>query len=243
MLRAERSLLEQRLQHQLRASNVESTETGETRRDLEKSLQEIQALYKSAVLEHEDRIMEINKSHAKQCEQLCREVVLANQEAARLQKTLSTFTRGAHTIDRSIVNLGPSNAPVPKSRRRRNRFVRFLVIITVCALFALFDVKKFAPPNGSDAIARMHSIGEQTLSQVADLAAKGMRLGEEFVAKQVQALTAETDSKPIPQEEIQPEAEVDSEVEVDNTIGTSGNKPSLPRWIGKLFGGRIRRDQ
>jgi hypothetical protein len=146
MMRAEKSLLVQRLAHQLQTSIEQKGQKDETRQDLELALAEAQALYKSACAEHADRSIDINKSHAKQCEQLCREVVQANKEAMRLQKKLSEFTRGPNSIDRSIVTLRSPEKPSPKRKRRRKIIMKRFLFILMCVVFALYELD-WVPTN------------------------------------------------------------------------------------------------
>jgi len=52
-------------------------------------LKEADRLYKKTCVEYDRKIHELNKCHGIQCEQLMREVILANREAIRLQNRLS----------------------------------------------------------------------------------------------------------------------------------------------------------
>lgn len=53
-----------------------------------RTLLEAQEKYSSTCIEHDARITSMSKSHANQCEELCREILRANLEADRLQSKL-----------------------------------------------------------------------------------------------------------------------------------------------------------
>ena len=54
----------------------------------ERMLKEVNEKYARTCAEHDARITDLSKSHASQCESLCREILKANLEADRLQNEL-----------------------------------------------------------------------------------------------------------------------------------------------------------
>lgn len=58
------------------------------KRNHEQLLKEAQEKYARTCAEHDVRITDLTKSHATQCESLCREILKANLEADRLQNEL-----------------------------------------------------------------------------------------------------------------------------------------------------------
>jgi hypothetical protein len=68
----------------------------DSKKDYERSVEEAQVVYARSIEEHDTRISDISKTHAKQCEELCREVIEANREAARLRRELRKLNSGAN---------------------------------------------------------------------------------------------------------------------------------------------------
>ena len=83
--RVDISLLKTRLKNE---SVLNKATKVESKKDYMRSIDEAQAVYDHTCSEHDLRICDISKTHAKQCEDLCREVIGANQEAARLRRSL-----------------------------------------------------------------------------------------------------------------------------------------------------------
>ena len=88
--------------------------------DTESILQERQDLYQSTLIEHDKRIQELSASHAKQCEDLCREVITANEEIARLNKQLQ-IQQSQHLRSNNNV---PSNSTTPSLLARNSPSVK-----------------------------------------------------------------------------------------------------------------------
>jgi hypothetical protein len=61
----------------------------ETQDDFVGALKEEKENYAKVVKQHEARITELKQAHAKQCDELCREVLKANLEADRLHNQLN----------------------------------------------------------------------------------------------------------------------------------------------------------
>jgi hypothetical protein len=84
-VQSEKVLLEQRLAiHKQASSEVREA----FQKQLDRETRAITEKYQAIIASHDKRIVEINETHARQCEELCREVVDASKEAMRLQKEL-----------------------------------------------------------------------------------------------------------------------------------------------------------
>jgi hypothetical protein len=143
MILAEKSLLEQRLEHQL---HVSQEDTDESRHDLEQALARASELYDNTVTGHELRMSEMNKSHAHQCEQLCREVVQADQETARLENKLAELSKGALGYETSVATIGSFDSLPPEALPRKKNSKRALRYKTSVATIGSFDS---LPPKAS----------------------------------------------------------------------------------------------
>jgi hypothetical protein len=62
----------------------------ESKMEYDGALSDAQEKYSRTCGEHDARITDLSKSHANQCEDLCREILKANLEADRLQSKLGT---------------------------------------------------------------------------------------------------------------------------------------------------------
>jgi hypothetical protein len=144
MTRAEKSLLEQRLEHQL---HVSQEENDESRHDLEQALARALELVDNTVTEHELRVSEMNKSHAHQCEQLCREVVQANQETARLEKKLAELSKGVLRYKTSVATIGSFDSlppkALPRKKKSRRGALHMATFVLICVMYAVFKWKCF----------------------------------------------------------------------------------------------------
>jgi hypothetical protein len=67
----------------------------DSKKNYKRSIEEAQVVYNHTMSAHDRRIRDISKAHAKQCEELCREVIEANQEAARHRKKLKEMISSA----------------------------------------------------------------------------------------------------------------------------------------------------
>jgi hypothetical protein len=83
----------------------------ESKTEHDRSLSEAQGKYSRTCSEHDGRITDLSKSHANQCEELCREILRANLEADRLQSKLGTMDGSKK--ERTAV---PFSSPKPKKR-------------------------------------------------------------------------------------------------------------------------------
>lgn len=114
----EKAMLQQQLEMQKQANTAKDNDM------LAQTDTEVQAVvrqYEALIADHEERINEMNKNHAKHCEQLCKEVVEANQESMRLQKRLAEITNGGFTVERKIAESIPMTRSVSsKSTKRRS---------------------------------------------------------------------------------------------------------------------------
>lgn len=127
-MKAERELLEQRLELQKRASQeIQAATQAQADRDVRKVADKC----KRTIAEHDERIEDLNRTHAVQCEQLCREVVEANQEIMRLQRVLTEMTRGAYPVDQTFTTTVSREAVSPSKKAssiaRRSRRVELCV--------------------------------------------------------------------------------------------------------------------
>lgn len=87
--RSERELLEQRLDAYMEYSKKRKDGWREA---LNLASEAVEEKYKTACLGHELKIQEINRLHAEQCDQLCREVINANREAVCLRKRIAEMS-------------------------------------------------------------------------------------------------------------------------------------------------------
>jgi hypothetical protein len=101
----------------------------DSKKDYARTIAEAQVVYNHTVSEHDRRISHISKTHAKQCEELCREVIEANQETVRLRRKLKELNNGANA-DR-----GPQVCQTSKGNLVLKMIT--LVVIAVTAYVAL----------------------------------------------------------------------------------------------------------
>lgn len=139
VLQSEKSSLEKRLKSQNQVIHEVKTAW---QREADLQIERIVQRYQVTIGEQDDRVREINRMHAKQCEELCREVVDANQEIIRLQKVLSDMTLGAYPVDRTFVSTisrteTPSRLPSYTKPMRSRRVKNF---VTLMAAFAIICV-------------------------------------------------------------------------------------------------------
>jgi hypothetical protein len=123
----------------------------ESREALKYALAEAEGKYRTGCLEHELRIQEMNRSHAEQCEQLCREVIQANRETIRLRKKIAelssvTGLQSGVGVDRGqyasssydgasyLLPQGLSNKLIARKSARKRRGIVLLAAI----LFLIF---------------------------------------------------------------------------------------------------------
>jgi hypothetical protein len=109
----------------------------------------------------------VNRTHAKQCEQLCREVVESNQEATRLQKKLAEVSRGGYSIDRSILTITePSSARRPSAKKRRARrrglYLTFLVLSFAAYVAYKLDFELSNAVFSLDTLKRLYASHRQS---------------------------------------------------------------------------------
>jgi len=103
--------------------------------------------YNLIVAGYEKRIVEINDVHARQCEHLCREVVDANQEVMRLQKTLVEVSRPQHS-DRILNSSGTRDIVTTHAGRSfSSLMIKFLIPFII--LFACEIWVHLQPAEGS----------------------------------------------------------------------------------------------
>jgi hypothetical protein len=95
-------------------------------RDFDKELPKAQDVYTCTIEEHRRRITELNKSHAKQCDEMCLEVVEANQEVNRLRRELRIVRKGG----------GPAGSISRETSKRS--FKSVLINIMVCLMVSRF---------------------------------------------------------------------------------------------------------
>jgi hypothetical protein len=108
--RAERTALEQRLDRFL--DNERDRNIGETpsREELEEALVLARQQHEMSDLDHERRVKELKQIHAAQCEALCREIVQANRETARLQNLLEKESQGRTSYTTAKAGASSNNA-------------------------------------------------------------------------------------------------------------------------------------
>ena len=70
------------------------------------------------IQEHEKRIEDLKLGHAKQCEELCSEIISANQEVARLNILLENTQQQPHYKQREIANERQTTSPIDDLLRR-----------------------------------------------------------------------------------------------------------------------------
>jgi hypothetical protein len=143
VMKAEKTLLEQRLEVQKRASN---DVRAATQRQVDLEVEEIVLRYQRKIEKHEQRVLELNNVHANQCEELCREVVEANQEVMRVQKVLSEMARGAYPVDRTFTST-VSREETLSSVSWTNRPARqLLTLLLLCGAICLgYNFRSFQP--------------------------------------------------------------------------------------------------
>jgi len=143
-LQSEKASLEKQLKSQNHGIH-EAKAAWQHEADLQ--IERIVQKYQVTIGEHDDRIREINRMHAKQCEELCREVVEANQEIMRLQKVLSDMTLGAYPVDRTFVSTisrtetssrMPFTTKTKLSRRLKNRITLINAFVIICIAYKLY---------------------------------------------------------------------------------------------------------
>lgn len=131
----ERELLEQRLENQKRQSN---DIRAATQKQVGLEVDEVVQKYERKVAEHEKRISELNRIHAKQCEDLCREVVDANQEVMRLQKIISEMTHSSFPVDCAFASTLPRETTSVSSSTPSSRPARWLVVERLISMVVVF---------------------------------------------------------------------------------------------------------
>jgi predicted secreted Zn-dependent protease len=112
----------------------------QVRKEYESSIQEHEAKYQKTCREHDHRITQLSKSHARQCEDLCREILKANSEADRLQGKL-TRTKTQKIMNKrqdSLMSFGDDDLNDP-GFDRTNVYLLLGIILLVSRLF-LHDV-------------------------------------------------------------------------------------------------------
>lgn len=133
------ALVQQELDHQIARNQTQKAQSNE---DLARALAEADAVYKSTCDEHDRRIRELSKTHAKQCEDLCREVIQANQEAIRLAKELNEVKEGTNYRSRSLGR--------PQQLLRRSKASpftrRFLMMVMMMLFMAVSTHHRLFPP-------------------------------------------------------------------------------------------------
>jgi hypothetical protein len=90
--------------------------------DFDKELPKAQDVYTCTIEEHRRRITELNKSHAEQCDEMCLEIVEANQEVNRLRRELRIVRKGG----------GPAGSSSRETSKRS--FKSVLINIIVCLM-------------------------------------------------------------------------------------------------------------
>jgi hypothetical protein len=126
------ALVQQELDFQVARNHTLKVQSLE---DLARALAEADAVYKSTCDEHDRRIRELSQSHAKQCEDLCREVIQANQEGIRLARELNEVTEGTNYRSRSLGR--------PQQLLRRSKaspFARRCLMVVVMMLFMAVSI-------------------------------------------------------------------------------------------------------
>lgn len=118
----EKSLAEKRLERH----NHESSPAPESPNQQNAEMKDLVQKYESVIADYEERMLELNRAHANQCEQLCREVVEANQEVQLMQQTLAGVPPTSITT---------SSKAIP--RRRRKGIFKIILAMGVCAVAAL----------------------------------------------------------------------------------------------------------
>jgi len=104
--------------------------TDESKKEHEKALSQQQEKYAKTCAEHDARITALSKSHAQQCEELCREILKTNLEADRLQTRINTI-EGTNE-QRAMPLSTPS-----KSTRTTNRTSRFIFLFAAALSIAV----------------------------------------------------------------------------------------------------------
>lgn len=146
MLLSEKALLEKKVETQKQATEEVRVSF---QKKVDQEIKEIAQKYERMLAEHDERIIEINRMHAKQCEQLCREVVEANQEVMRLQKVLTDMTRGAYPVDRTFVSTIPredipgSSPASTKSIRSRRAGIYLTLLLLFATIFIVYRLHSF----------------------------------------------------------------------------------------------------
>jgi hypothetical protein len=132
--RTEKSLLGHRLQHYVYAYGEDRADT---REELEKELLEARKLHEATCADYEGRIKKINKSHGKQCGDICSEVIDTNRENIRLKQQLADHRDGgATTIRRRSRNARRSSSW--KLRKNNGMPLRLLLAVFIFAGCAFF---------------------------------------------------------------------------------------------------------
>ena len=140
---SEKDLLEHRLTvHQQASSEVREA----FQRHLDREIQAIREKYEAIISSHDRRILEINEMHARQCEQLCQEIVDANQEVMRFQRESADDAR-PHQLFRHV-NRRNSRGLVasPSWHTLQSRATRVLFPLFI-ALIGVFWVPQFIALN------------------------------------------------------------------------------------------------
>eukprot|EP00339_Tiarina_fusa_P022354 CAMPEP_0117025686 /NCGR_PEP_ID=MMETSP0472-20121206/18955_1 /TAXON_ID=693140 ORGANISM="Tiarina fusus, Strain LIS" /NCGR_SAMPLE_ID=MMETSP0472 /ASSEMBLY_ACC=CAM_ASM_000603 /LENGTH=654 /DNA_ID=CAMNT_0004732481 /DNA_START=215 /DNA_END=2179 /DNA_ORIENTATION=+ len=138
--RTEKSLLDSRLQHYVYAYGEDKADT---REELERELAEARKLREDTCAEYEARIQKMNKSHAKQCEDICREVIETNRENIRLKQQVadltSAGTKGSSTsaaaIRRRSMKRRASWKALKRNKGLQMRLLFAVLVFAGCAYF------------------------------------------------------------------------------------------------------------
>jgi hypothetical protein len=156
VVRSERDLMEQRLDYHL---ELDRTTKDDERESLLDELAQAQELYRETCTEYKTRIKELNKSHAEQCDQLCREVIISNREVVRLQTKLSEVfnEKGSAAYQDGTVSihnppshyyLSPPRSPSNTTAARRHRWNRLIRIAKL--VFAIIATSLLVCSKQSD---------------------------------------------------------------------------------------------
>lgn len=144
---SEKELLEHRLAvHQQASSEVREA----FQKQLDRETRAICEKYEGIISSYDRRILEINDMHARQCEQLCQEVVDANQEVMRLQNGLLEVSRPRQLSGHGNCRVQRDMVATPSTHTLRSRSMRILipVFIVLIAVFWVPQWKALETMNG-----------------------------------------------------------------------------------------------
>jgi predicted transcriptional regulator len=134
------ALVQQELDYQMARNQTLKVQSHE---DLARTLAEADAVYKSTCDEHDRRIRELSRTHAKQCEDLCREVIQANQDGIRLARELNEVTQGTKYRSRS---LGRPQQLLLRRSKASPSTRRFLMMVVMMLFMAVSTHHSLLPP-------------------------------------------------------------------------------------------------